>query len=96
MTVAMIMTVMAGLLSAIGLGGVLIGAARPGREGSKRIFLIGSMSLTLAGLVMLVSGMIGVGGTSELFGGLMLIIFGTSITLPAHRAAGKRGGAGRT
>lgn len=87
MTLAMIMTVTAGVFAAVGLGGVLIGASHAHSAGGKRSFLIGSMALALAGLVMLVSGMTGLGGSSELFGGLMLLIFGTAITLPARRAA---------
>lgn len=95
MTLSMIITVAAGLFSAIGLGGVLIGASFANRAGGRRSFLIGSAALTLAGLVMLLAGLTGIGGTSELFGGFMLLIFGTTVTLPIRRASGKPAGEGR-
>lgn len=87
---ALFLTVAAGLLAAIGLGAVLIGAslrrgANGGSDRGRGMFRVGTVALTLAGLVLLLGSMIGIDTPSGMFAGLMLVLFGTTVSLPPAR-----------
>ncbi len=90
MTSATIVTLVAGLLAALGFSGILFGAAVRTSPHRQRIFRFGSIAMAVGGLVLMLGAMIGVSDGSNLFGGLMMLIFGTAVSLPgaATRANG--------
>ena len=82
MTIAHFMTGLAGVLALLGLVGIFGGAwARrsPHRHAS---FRAGSVAMGSAGLVLLSGSLVGAVDTGQLFGGVMLILFATAISLP--------------
>ena len=87
MDVAFYVTLVTGVLALIGLVGIIGGAASNGTAGGVRLFRVGAAAMTLAGLAGIIAGLFGIVEASQLFGGLMMLIFGTSVSLP------KRGGA---
>jgi len=91
MTFGSLITITVGLLAAIGLVGIFGGAVRARQSGGKRSFRIGSIAMTLAGLVLMLASITGVVEGDKIFGGLMMLIFGTSVALPSARTlAGDR------
>ena len=83
MTLAHFITVLAGVLALLGLVGIFGGAWATRAPQRHRMFRAGSMAMGTAGLVLLVGGLIGAADTGQLLGGVMLLIFGTAISLPA-------------
>ena len=71
-----------GFLALIGLCGILMGATLTSLQARHRIFRIGTVAMTAAGLIMLLGGLIGFADAGMIFGGLMLVIFGTATSLP--------------
>ncbi len=90
MTVSMIsfITVAAGILATIGLGGILLAAAASkDPDLSGRCFKVGLHALCLGGLVLLVGSVAGWAGANAMFGGLMMVLFGTDAKLlPANKS----------
>jgi len=77
--VSTILNLIAGLLSLVGLVSLIIAAmGRKATRGGPALWTA-RIGLTAAGLLLFLNGFLG-GGTETLFGGLMLIIFGTGIT----------------
>jgi hypothetical protein len=87
-------TLVAGLLSMIGLGGIFTGVVLRAERLRSRAFRIGTVALTFSGLVLMLGSLIGWLGTNEMFGGLLLLMFGTGARLmplkPAHAPAPER------
>ena len=80
MSLSYLITLLGGLLAAVGLLGVLGGAAMPAGAGRLRVFRVGAVALTLAGLVELAGSLAGVGGSDSLVIGMMLRVFGTGVS----------------
>ena len=74
-------TMAAGLLAMIGLGGVFAGILLKAEPRRRQVFRIGTVGLTLSGLVLLLGSLIGWLGSNEMFGGLLLVVFGTGASL---------------
>ena len=87
MTMQLSITIIAGMLALIGLVGILAGAAGQRSLLRARIFRTGSVAMGSAGLVLLLGGLLGAADTGQIFGGLMLLIFGTAVSLPATKGA---------
>ena len=87
MTVQFSITLLAGILSLTGLIGIVAGAAGQRTTLRKRAFRVGSVAMGMAGLVLLLGGLFGVADTGQMFGGVMLLIFGTAVGLPAATEA---------
>ncbi len=82
MTIGDFVTILAGVLALIGLIGIFGGAWAKRLPQRHRIFRAGSVAMGSAGLVLLVAGLLGHAETGQMLGGLMLLIFGTAISLP--------------
>jgi hypothetical protein len=82
MDLAFLVSLAAGMLAAIGLVGIIGGASSRRTAAGRRWFRIGSIAMTIAGLAAMVAGLGGIGGVDQLFGGLMMTIFGTAVSLP--------------
>lgn len=91
MTINILVTIMAGVLAAIGIGGMLTGAASRREPFRQRSFRVGCVAMGLGGLVLLLAGLAGYGDSGQIFGGLMLLIFGTAVSLPARAGAAAAG-----
>jgi hypothetical protein len=87
MSGALLVTITVGLLAALGLAGILVGAAlrQPGPR--RRSFRVGSVAMTIAGVLLMLASLVGLAGTDQLFGGLMMALFGTGASLPAVKDA---------
>ncbi len=88
MTISMIsfITVAAGVLATIGLGGILLAAAAKDPDRRDRRFKVGLSALCLGGLVLLVGSVAGWSGADAMFGGLMMVLFGADAKLlPANQ-----------
>lgn len=84
---ALLVTIAIGLLAAIGLAGMLVGAAMgtaPWRHGS---FRLGRVAMTGAGVLSLVAGLAGLAPVEQVLGGLMMVLFGTGASLPDTQRA---------
>ena len=88
MTVDVVITIAAGILAAVGLGGILVGAAYAGAPKRFAIFRAGSGSMAAAGIVLLLAGITGHADFGQMSGGLMLLIFGTAVSLPQETPGG--------
>ncbi len=96
MNVAFYVTLVSGLLALIGLVGIISGASMRGRmakggvgraASGQRVFRTGAAAMTMAGLVGILAGVFGIVGTDQIFGGLMMLIFGTAVSLPKQGSA---------
>jgi hypothetical protein len=77
--VSTILNLAAGLLSLVGLVSLVIAAmGRKATKGGPALWTA-RIGLTAAGLMLFLNAFLG-GGTEAIFGGLMLVIFGTGIT----------------
>ena len=85
MTMTLSISIIAGVLAAIGLAGIMVGASGQRTPWRARTFRTGSIAMGSAGLVLLLGGLLGVADTGQIFGGLMLLIFGTAVSLPATK-----------
>ena len=86
MTMTSSISILAGVLAAIGLAGIMVGASGQRTSLRARTFRAGSIAMGSAGLVLLFGGLLGVADTGQIFGGLMLLIFGTAVSLPATKS----------
>lgn len=82
MDLAFWVALISALLAAVGLMGIIGGASFAGRPVGPRVFRIGSMAMTAAGIIVLVSSLADLLSADQLFGGVMMIIFGTAVSLP--------------
>jgi hypothetical protein len=86
MSMISFITVAAGILATIGLGGILLAAAAKDPERSGRCFKVGMNALCLGGLVLLVGSVAGWSGADAMFGGLLMVLFGADAKfLPANQ-----------
>ena len=85
MSLSYVITLLAGLLAAVGLFGVLGGAAMPAGAGRLRVFRVGAVALTLAGLVECAGSIAGAAGTDALVIGILLLVFGTGVSIGPAR-----------
>jgi hypothetical protein len=53
----------------------------------RRSFRVGSVAMTIAGVVLMVASLAGLAATDQIFGGLMMVLFGTGVSLPAFKGA---------
>ncbi len=81
-------TLSAGLLALVGLGAVFTAFVLRTEPRRSTVFRIGTVGLTLAGLVLMLGSVIGWLGSNEMFGGLMLLVFGTGSSLVPLKATG--------
>jgi len=82
MTLEWYVTFCAGVLATVGLVGIFAGAWLRSAPVGARSFAIGRVAMGLAGLLMLLAWLVGAAEIDQLFGGLMLLIFGTAVSLP--------------
>ena len=82
MTIDALITLAAGILAMVGLFGILLAAAAPRLPARQRVFRTGSVAMGLAGVVLLLGGLMGHADMGQMVGGFMLIVFGTAIGLP--------------
>jgi hypothetical protein len=86
MSMISFITVAAGILATIGLGGILLAAASTDPDRGDRRFKVGLHALCLGGLVLLVGSVAGWAGAKAMFGGLMMVLFGADTKLvPANK-----------
>ncbi len=95
MNIAFYVSLVIGVLALIGLVGIIGGASMRGKSvkgaaSGQRIFRVGAVAMTIAGLVGILAGLFGVVGTDQVFGGLMMLIFGTAVSLPKQGAMTSR------
>lgn len=79
MSFAWFITLIAGVLATVGAGALFIGLLS---TGERRTFMLRVMSYGLAGsgLVLLAGNLAGLVPDNDFFAGLLLLIFGTSVT----------------
>lgn len=80
-------TLAAGVLACVGLGGILTAVALKDPCRRKRSFRLGTYGLTLGGLVLMLGSIAGWLGSSEMFGGLLMVVFGTGSALLPTKAS---------
>ncbi len=86
MSMISFITVAAGILATVGLGGILLGAAAKDPDRSGRCAKVGLHALCLGGLVLLVGSVAGWSGADAMFCGLMMVLFGADAKLlPANQ-----------
>lgn len=77
-----LVSLLTGTLALVGIVGIIGGASLRERRAGPRLFRIGSIAMGGAGLVSIIASLIGVVGADQLFGGIMMLIFGTAVSLP--------------
>jgi hypothetical protein len=78
--------VVVGLIALVGVSGFLVAAIFKDENNRRISFKAGTYGLTLAGMTLMVGSMFKLFGSSELFYGLLLVVFGTGAEmLPAKR-----------
>lgn len=81
-----LITVFAGCLAAIGLVGTMFGAMVNASSVLRQCFTTGRWCLCLAGLLLMLGSLVGILETSELFNGLLMVLFGSGASLePSKR-----------
>lgn len=78
-------TVVSGILATVGLGGIMSAAALKGPLARQLSLRIGSVAMTAAGLLQIVASLSGYGAPDAAFGGFMMMLFGTGVSLPIIR-----------
>ena len=76
-TMTELTTLAAGILSAVGLGAVLLSAATDDRQQLRKLFRLGTYGLNLGGLVLMVGAVAGWQGADAMFCGLLMVVLGT-------------------
>jgi hypothetical protein len=75
-----------GLIALVGAGCFLLAAIFKDESNRRVIFKVGTYGLTLTGMTLMVGSMFNLFGSSELFYGLLLVVFGTGAEMfPAKR-----------
>jgi hypothetical protein len=85
MSMSWFVTITAGLLVLIGVVGMVAAVASKAAARRSRLFRAGSFALTAAGLVLMGASLTGWAGSNELFGGLMLTLFGSGASLAPQK-----------
>jgi len=81
----LVATILAGALALAGLGAIVWAALAKSEPMNRRALWTAKITLTLSGLVLFVSAFTG-GEMMNVFGGLMLVIFGTGLTAVQRRS----------
>ncbi|WP_374139714.1 hypothetical protein [Sphingomonas sp. 32-62-10] len=79
---AFIVSLITAALALVGIIGIIGGASFRNRRAGPRMFRTGSIAMAGAGLVAIIASLIGIVATDQLFGGIMMLIFGTAVSLP--------------
>jgi hypothetical protein len=80
-------TLAAGVLASVGMGGLVMAAASKDAGRRTRSLRVGAGGLTVAGLVVMVGGVAGWIAPSEVYGGILMVLFGTGLRLPPARTS---------
>jgi hypothetical protein len=83
----LLVTITIGLFAAIGLAGMLLGAAFVTVPWRHRSFRLGNVAMTGAGALSMVAGLAGLAPVEQVLGGLMMVLFGTGASLPDTQRA---------
>ncbi len=77
MPMAWFATTAAGVFASLGACGLFASAFFKEARRRRVIFRAATLGFTIGGLVLMLAGVAGVLGSKELFGGLLLVVFGT-------------------
>jgi hypothetical protein len=87
MSMSWFMAVAAGLSATIGAGGLFMASLFRDDRRRRLTFKVGTYGLTMGGLLLMLGSVAGVFGPQELWGGLLMAVFGTgSSILPRRRS----------
>jgi len=80
MSLSWLMTVAVVVLATIGVAAMLSSVVLPSSEKQGRAIKLASVSLTSAGLILMVDGIVGLGTSNAVLVGLFMMVFGSSIS----------------
>jgi len=80
-------TVSAATLAAIGLAGLLLSAGMTNGDRRRQALRVGTRAMGLSGLTLMLGGLVGWADTNALFGGLIMVVFASGVSLPPTSAA---------
>ena len=79
MSMTFFVTALAGLFGSIGIVFMFLGGVVSASERRAALWKIGGVGMATGGLVLALSSLVGWAGNDELFGGLLMILFGSGI-----------------
>jgi hypothetical protein len=88
-------TLAAGVLSAVGLGAVLLSAATEDAQHLRKLLRLGTYGLNLGGLVLMIGAIAGWQGDDAMFCGLLMVVLGTGMQVYPEAHAGAPAAQGR-
>ena len=91
MSMTAIVTLAAGILGTIGLGGILCAGSTSDEARREWLFRLGAGGLTIGGLVLMVGSLLDWQGSDAMFLGLMMVVFGVDAkVLPGNSCTSKQ------
>jgi len=79
MSMTWFVTALAGLFGSIGIVFMVLGGVVSPSERRARLWKIGGVGMATGGLVLALGSLVGWVGNTELFGGLLMILFGSGV-----------------